>query len=212
MINVSEILKDALNSTILFIPKIIRIFANAKTKFKICLHTKKLSELSIEDLIEYNEYKLCYVDESTEEGSSYDWNSEDASEKPRFVNMYFTSTDLKKQWGDDWDDAPYEHNAEIPYDDDGNEETEILAISVPQTDERIMQLPRDIFYCGGNSPLCVAQINSGLCAWIYISESGKSCDGVSAMAGESPFEVLAKLVKAKALSLQKQNETNGTDE
>jgi hypothetical protein len=28
---------------------------------------------------------------------------------------YFTTQSLSKQWGDDWDDAPYEHNAEIPY-------------------------------------------------------------------------------------------------
>ena len=28
---------------------------------------------------------------------------------------YFTTKDLDKQWGDDWDDAPYEHNAGTPY-------------------------------------------------------------------------------------------------
>ena len=28
---------------------------------------------------------------------------------------YFTTQPLKKQWGDDWDDAPYEHNAGEPY-------------------------------------------------------------------------------------------------
>ena len=28
--------------------------------------------------------------------------------------MYFTS-DLENQWGDDWDDSPYEHNAGPPY-------------------------------------------------------------------------------------------------
>lgn len=28
---------------------------------------------------------------------------------------YFTSQPLDKQWGDDWDDAPYEHNAGTPY-------------------------------------------------------------------------------------------------
>ena len=29
---------------------------------------------------------------------------------------YFTPVSLDEQWGDDWDDAPYEHNAGIPYD------------------------------------------------------------------------------------------------
>ena len=28
--------------------------------------------------------------------------------------MYFTS-DMTAQWGDDWDDRPYEHNAGSPY-------------------------------------------------------------------------------------------------
>jgi hypothetical protein len=37
---------------------------------------------------------LCYLDEN--------W-------------AYFTTQDLDKQWGDDWNDAPYEHNAGPPY-------------------------------------------------------------------------------------------------
>ena len=28
---------------------------------------------------------------------------------------YFTTQPLDEQWGDDWDDAPYEHNAGEPY-------------------------------------------------------------------------------------------------
>lgn len=28
---------------------------------------------------------------------------------------YFTTQKLEDQWGDDWDDAPYEHNAGIPH-------------------------------------------------------------------------------------------------
>lgn len=39
-------------------------------------------------------YKLCYVD------GNWAW---------------FTSLPLEKQWGDDWNDAPYEHNAGDPY-------------------------------------------------------------------------------------------------
>jgi len=38
--------------------------------------------------------KLCYV--------SGDW-------------AYFTTQDVTEQWGDDWNDAPYEHNAGRPY-------------------------------------------------------------------------------------------------
>lgn len=39
-------------------------------------------------------YKLCYID----------------GNKAWFTNNF------DKQWGDDWDDAPYEHNAGSPYD------------------------------------------------------------------------------------------------
>jgi hypothetical protein len=28
---------------------------------------------------------------------------------------FFTTQDIEKQWGDDWNDVPYEHNAEEPY-------------------------------------------------------------------------------------------------
>lgn len=28
---------------------------------------------------------------------------------------YFTTQSLQQQWGDDWDDKPYEHNAGNPY-------------------------------------------------------------------------------------------------
>lgn len=31
--------------------------------------------------------------------------------------MYFTP-DIENQWGDDWDDRLYEHNADPPYEDD----------------------------------------------------------------------------------------------
>lgn len=40
------------------------------------------------------QYKLCYVRDNI---------------------MYFTDN-FKNQWGDDWNDAPYEHNAGEPYD------------------------------------------------------------------------------------------------
>lgn len=40
------------------------------------------------------EFKLCYID----------------GNKAWFTN------NLKKQWGDDWNDAPYEYNAGEPYD------------------------------------------------------------------------------------------------
>lgn len=41
-----------------------------------------------------DDFKLCYINGST---------------------AYFTTLSLDDQWGDDWDDAPYEHNAGTPY-------------------------------------------------------------------------------------------------
>ncbi|MEK6878861.1 MAG: hypothetical protein AABY22_04600 [Nanoarchaeota archaeon] len=41
-----------------------------------------------------NNFKLCYIQDNF---------------------AYFTTQDLDKQCGDDWDDAPYEHNAGTPY-------------------------------------------------------------------------------------------------
>lgn len=44
-------------------------------------------------------YKLCYIDDNGYSNQGV---------------AYFTDN-LENQWGDDWDDAPYEHNAESPY-------------------------------------------------------------------------------------------------
>lgn len=49
--------------------------------------------------------KLCYIEDN---------------------KAYFTTQDLDKQWGDDWDDRPYEHNAETPYEGDGWEITAVM--------------------------------------------------------------------------------------
>jgi len=90
---------------------------------------------------------LCYVDGS--------W-------------AFFTTQPLDKQWGDDWDDAPYEHNAERPYeyrDHDkakGIEPWEIVQVAW----EGSFDAP-----CDGhsNSPFSVEQINAGAIAWLRSS-------------------------------------------
>jgi hypothetical protein len=40
------------------------------------------------------EFKLCYIDNET---------------------AYFTTQEISEQWGDDWNDVPYEYNAGLPY-------------------------------------------------------------------------------------------------
>ena len=50
--------------------------------------------MNISKLFKPEDFKLCYLTD---------------------IFAYFTTQELSKQWGDDWDDAPYEHNAGEPY-------------------------------------------------------------------------------------------------
>ena len=101
-----------------------------------------------------NEYKLCYV------SNGYAW---------------FTTQELSKQWGDDWNDAPYEHNAEIPYDykesvyEAGKgmvaNPAPAYKLAVVPFDGAGLQTP-DCLCSGGNSPFSVQMINKGAVAWL----------------------------------------------
>lgn len=79
---------------------------------------------------------------------------------------YFTTRPLKDQWGDDWDDAPYEHSAGSPYtfhDHDrqaGREPWEIVKIVF---DGRF-STPADLAW--GNCPYSVQRINAGYVPWL----------------------------------------------
>lgn len=46
-------------------------------------------------------YKLCYIDQSMNHSSV----------------VYFSQSEPGDVWGDDWNDAPFEHNAGIPYEE-----------------------------------------------------------------------------------------------
>lgn len=81
------------------------------------------------------EYRLCYV-----EGG---W-------------AYFTCLPLNEQWGDDWDDAPYEHNAGTPY---NRETAQIVKLA--------WEGPFDTPDAGvSNSPWSVQDINGGRVPWL----------------------------------------------
>lgn len=87
------------------------------------------------------EFYLCYVEGST---------------------AYFTS-DWEHQWGDDWDDKPYEDNAGEPYDNwyDGSMEKEIKLKKVMfKLNDWSAKFPCDL------GSFSVQQINSGAVAWI----------------------------------------------
>lgn len=87
---------------------------------------------------------------------------------------YFTTRKLSEQWGDDWNDAPYEHNAETPYKYSEHDCKEGLA---PWTITKVAFDGDFEAPCEGhcNSPWSVEQINAGAVAWLRTSRwrSGK---------------------------------------
>jgi len=103
--------------------------------------------------------KLCYI--------SGDW-------------AYFTTQDVTEQWGDDWNDAPYEHNAGRPYDfreynrERGDEPWSIFEVALSTN----LSTP-----CEGhtNSPYCVQDINRGDVPWLQ--SNAWSMAGIRIMAG-----------------------------
>lgn len=118
-------------------------------------------------------YKLCYVED-------------------RFA--YFTTQDLDKQWGDDWDDAPYEHNAGTPYYYGKHEEVkgeapwEIIHVAYSAPLETPAQK------AGGNSYYSVEQINAGAVAWLASGEWAEK--QVVIMAGVTLPEFIKKVREA----------------
>lgn len=51
--------------------------------------------LNLKTKFPIEQYRLCYID--------------------NYYCAYFTTKELHKQWGDDWNDAPFQHNAGVPY-------------------------------------------------------------------------------------------------
>lgn len=119
---------------------------------------------------------------------------------------YFTPALLDKQWGDDWDDMPYECNAEIPYDDvydENGERTEVEIVRVPfyipYDGGWSIRFPKD--WCGDNSLFCVRDINAGAVAWIFCHGGHRksNTDSVAIHAGCSPAEFVEKIDKINEL-------------
>ena len=96
--------------------------------------------------------------------------------------LYFTDN-FRNQWGDDWNDAPYEHNAGEPY------EAKYYKDNLGWTDEQCVEhgcgnirklafdsydgyhirQPKDGHI---NSPFSVERINQGEIAWLYNEDAG----------------------------------------
>lgn len=75
---------------------------------------------------------------------------------------WFTTRELSEQWGDDWNDALYEHNAGPPYERIGHEEGAWDIVKVAWDGWLEEPCERHL-----NSPWSVEQINAGAVAWLH---------------------------------------------
>lgn len=104
-------------------------------------------------------YKLCYITGN---------------------KAYFTSN-FEKQWGDDWNDRPYEHNAGEPYKYDYSQPEQGIENGVgiyPEIKQKIIyfEVPCISYLpCDGhtNSPYSVEDINHNRCPWLTLSDKNK---------------------------------------
>ena len=121
---------------------------------------------------------------------------------------YFTEKPIIEQWGDDWDDAPYEHNAGIPYDDEWDNNTKqrihhsILVVPFYVGDTGTYWIKFPDYYGCGNSPWSVQEINHGAVPWIFAMTYGKRKTDRSSVvinAGIDPIQFIYKLSEIKNL-------------
>ncbi len=115
-------------------------------------------------------FKLCYVDDNI---------------------LYFTDN-YANQWGDDWNDAPYEYNAEPPYDRKDYTEYDdewcinhgcgnIKMIAFDHYDGWYIKEPKD-GHC--NSPYSVDAINAGAAPWLWNEKAGALPGGATMKAAK----------------------------
>ena len=79
---------------------------------------------------------------------------------------FFTTRKLSEQWGDDWDDTPYEHNAGEPYEDD---RYPIVRVAFLGDFRQLRDGHR-------NSPYSVQDINADRLPWLYTVGAGAKRD------------------------------------
>lgn len=130
-------------------------------------------------------FKLCYIDDDT---------------------AYFTTQELSECWGDDWDDAPYEHNAGPPYgpcvqyfadgttkklendwNEDGTPKWELYHLKFDAGWR--LETPAAKHY---NSPYSVQMINAGAVAWLSGTDVNKHPVVISAGVSIEEFKQKVK--------------------
>lgn len=104
---------------------------------------------------------------------------------------WFTTANLTDVHGDDWDDAPYEHNAGAPYEwceymaETGVERYKVVAVAF-EGGPMYWREP-----CDGhlNSPFSVEQINEGAAPWLA------SYDGSIKVNAGTPLSAFKRVIK-----------------
>ena len=101
---------------------------------------------------------LCYVDPWNHDGQHI---------------AYFTTRALLEQWGDDWNDAPYDCNAGTPYlwdpEWDGQRHGHDRWTVYRAEFTGPFDTPAGVAF---NTPFCVHDINSGVIAWLWATVAG----------------------------------------
>lgn len=102
---------------------------------------------------------------------------------------FFTTQPVEDQWGDDWNDAPYEHNAGDPYtylpNHDDGEPWDIIKVAFTGNFEVPGEWSR-------NSRYSVEDINEGQVAWLTPPRHGNP-HRVHIHAGETLDEFVKKV-------------------
>ncbi len=102
---------------------------------------------------------------------------------PRDRFAWFTSIPLESQWGDDWNDAPYEHNAGDPYNEHKEDGKYLPHHLVKVAWDGPWSTPADL--AGSNSAWSVQGINRGCVAWLVPDGWGSKDDSRPIHAGTS---------------------------
>lgn len=101
---------------------------------------------------------------------------------------WFTTCPLRRQWGDDWNDAPYQHNAGEPYEDMADvPEYELFAVRF----ESSLLTPEEFGY---QYDISVNQINAGVVPWLQ-SDMWETEDRHTIMAGTT-FADFKRIIRA----------------
>lgn len=211
-----------------------------KTYFDLDPESKKLSET--EDYKNYVAKRKAYFDELLAKYHSYSSSEYDEYKRQNdpngkyelnfcnypepdyvagFTHYFYFTDDMSKQWGDDWNDAPYECNADGPYDSETNiicvpvrltyyamehlssnweDESDLaedsknfnkLLKKYPNYNNCQLKFPKDHGY---NSPFCVDDINHGAVAWVYFASYDYGVkEAVAIHGGDSIKDVEKKL-------------------